>query len=120
MIARFSGWLSSISPKLYAAAAGAGGGAAVNEFVVWLLGVTVWNAPYDAGSYEQAVAAVPEPVAGMVAVVLVAAGVLLGAYMAPGTVAAPVEHEAAPVEDFDDAVAVEGPIHGAHQPLEDD
>lgn len=55
-----------VSPKVIASAAGAGAGATVSSLVVWVLGVTFWGAPTSAQAADQAIAAVPGPVSGIV------------------------------------------------------
>jgi hypothetical protein len=77
--------LNNIETKVIAAAAGAGGGGAVSGFLLWLLGVTVWGVPKDADHATQAVAAVPMPVALLLAVALAVIGAALGGYRAPHT-----------------------------------
>lgn len=55
-----------IRPKVLAATLGAGAGATISAFVLWLLGVLVWRAHGGAPSATVAVAAVPGPVSGVV------------------------------------------------------
>jgi hypothetical protein len=66
-----------IETKVVAATAGA----AVGEFVLWLLGVTVWHVSSAADHASQAVGAVPTPVS---ALILMGATALAG-YFAPHT-----------------------------------
>lgn len=59
-----------VSPKVYAASAGAGGAAVLSSLVLWGLGVAFWNQPSAAGSAAAAIAAVPTPVAAFITFVL--------------------------------------------------
>lgn len=71
--------------KVVAAAAGGGVAAAAKDFILWLLGVTVWHAPNTAANAGTAVAAVPAPVATLTGVLLTAALVFISGYAAPHT-----------------------------------
>jgi uncharacterized membrane protein len=62
-----------ISPKAVASTGGAGLGAVLATFVTWLLGVAVWNASSAAAKADDAVAAVPTPIAAVIALVIPAA-----------------------------------------------
>jgi hypothetical protein len=55
-----------LSPKVVASAAGAGLGTAISSLIVWLLGVLVWGQPGTAAAVNDAMAAVPTPVSGLV------------------------------------------------------
>lgn len=55
-----------IESKVKASAVGAGAGAAVGSAVLWLLGVLVWDAPNSAEAANDAMAAVPGPIAAVV------------------------------------------------------
>lgn len=59
-----------VSPKVYAASAGAGGAAILSSLVLWGLGVAFWNQPSAAGSAADAIAAVPTPLAAAITFVL--------------------------------------------------
>ncbi len=59
-----------VSPKVIAATAGAGVGAAVTTMTLWFLGVMVWRADSSAAAAAEAVAAVPAPVSGLIALVI--------------------------------------------------
>ena len=76
---------SKVETKVIAGVSGTAIGAALAQFLIWLLGVTVWSVPITATQAEAAMAAVPSPVAGLVTVLCAA---LLGAvfgYQAPHT-----------------------------------
>ena len=66
-----------LSPKVVASAAGAGLGTAISSLIVWLLGVLVWDQPWTAVAVNDAMAAVPTPVSGLV-FLLVTAGSAAG------------------------------------------
>ncbi len=59
-----------VSPKVVAATAGAGIGAAVTTMTLWVLGVVAWDSPSSAAAAADAVAAVPAPVSGVIALVI--------------------------------------------------
>jgi hypothetical protein len=86
--------MSTIESKVIAATAGSGAGAAISAFVLWLLGITVWHVPNSADLAGSAVAAVPTPVAGLIAIVLTTSRVLTmtasSMYPGPGDPAAAV------------------------------
>ena len=63
-----------VSPKVIAAAAGAGAGATISSLLIWVLGITVWSAPATAQSVDQAIAAVPAPVSAFVVLVVTVVG----------------------------------------------
>lgn len=75
-----------IETKVIVGAAGAGAGAAVSAFLLWLLGCVFWGQSWDAASATDAVAAVPEPVAGVLALLVTAAGSFAAGYAAPHTI----------------------------------
>jgi hypothetical protein len=68
------------SPKVIASAAGAGVGATVSTLIVWLLGVVVWKQPMTAAAVNDAVTAVPSPVAGLILLLLTAASAAVPGY----------------------------------------
>jgi hypothetical protein len=80
--------MKTIETKVIAAGAGAGLGSAVGTFLLWLLAVTVWNAPNSATNAASAVAAVPAPVADLVLVVLAVLGAVVSGYIAPHSIRA--------------------------------
>lgn len=77
--------MAAIEAKVLAAAAGSGLGAAVSSFLTWLLGVTIWHASASAGSVAAAVAAVPEPVSGLLVIGVGIASATIAGYAAPHT-----------------------------------
>ena len=74
-----------IETKVIAAASGSGLGAAVGTFLTWLLGVTIWGAPASAEAVSKAVSAVPQPVFGLLTILVGVAGAAIGGYVAPHT-----------------------------------
>ena len=71
--------LKNIEAKVYAALVGSGAGGAVSVFVLWLIGLAF------GGSGDQAAAAVPAPVTGVVLALLPALGAAIGGYSAEHT-----------------------------------
>ena len=74
-----------VEAKVYAATIGTGAGAVVSAFVVWLLGVLIWAAPFTAPGATEAVAAVPGPVVAIVSLVITVGSTFLGGYVAKHT-----------------------------------
>lgn len=74
-----------IEGKVWAATVGTGAGAVVSGFVVWLLGVLVWQAPFTSEGATQAVASVPGPVVAIVGLVITVGGAFIGGYSAKHT-----------------------------------
>lgn len=74
-----------IESKVYAGTLGTTAAAAVSAFTLWALGVLIWGASADSASATDAVAAVPGPVAGLVAILLPAIGSFVGGYIAKHT-----------------------------------
>ena len=63
-----------ISPKVLAATGGAGLGAVVSPFVIWLVGVLVFGVPGDAIHQAEAMAAVPSVVNSLIIALLAVVG----------------------------------------------
>jgi hypothetical protein len=59
-----------VSPKVVAGAAGAGFGQALAWLCLWVLGASVWRAGWSADAADNAIAAVPWPLAGFILVTL--------------------------------------------------
>lgn len=59
-----------VSPKIVAAAAGAGFGTALGNVLVWLLGAALWHGGWSADQVGAAMDAVPGPVSAVVVVVV--------------------------------------------------
>ena len=76
---------SRVETKVIAGAAGAGGGAAVSAFLLWLMGCVLWGASWDSGGADEAIAAVPWPVSGLLGLVLTVAGSAIAGWLAPHT-----------------------------------
>jgi hypothetical protein len=69
-----------ISPKLYAAAIGAGAGTILSTFLLWLIGASAFDAGWDADSVDNAIVAVPTPLALVVGLVITLGLTALGAW----------------------------------------
>jgi len=74
-----------IETKVLAAMIGGGGGAALSTFLLWLLGVVFWGASSAAGDAATAIASVPQPVSGLIVILLSAGLAAVGGYAAPHT-----------------------------------
>lgn len=77
--------MTTIETKVIAAAAGSGLGAAISSFLLWVLGVAVFGASSSADQVTKALAAVPEPVGGLLAILITIGSGFLGGYIAPHT-----------------------------------
>lgn len=75
----------AVEGKVWGATVGSGAGATISAFVLWLLGVFVFHAQASAGNSVEAVASVPGPVAGIVALAITAGGTFLGGYITKHT-----------------------------------
>jgi hypothetical protein len=71
---------SAVSPKIVAAAAGAGAGAVVSTLILWIIGVTAYGVPGDAISVSDAVAAVPSPITAAIGLTLTILGAAIPGY----------------------------------------
>lgn len=80
-----NGLYKKVETKTIAAPAGAGGGAVVSGFVLYLLGVIAYNASATANSGADAVGAVPAPVTAFTVFVLATIGAWVASYLAPHT-----------------------------------
>lgn len=69
-----------VSPKLYAAAVGAGAGAIISQLLVWLIGGAISHR-WDADGVDNAIAAVPSPLYAFVLLLVTIAGAAIGAYI---------------------------------------
>ena len=74
-----------VETKVVAGAAGAGAGAVISQFLVWLMGCWAWGADWAASKAVDAVAAVPAPVADLVLLTVTVVGAWFAAYRAPHT-----------------------------------
>lgn len=83
-----------VETKVWAGVSGTAAGATISAFLIWLLGVTVWDAPSDADSAQSAVGAVPVPVSALVALVVLLLFNFLSMYIAPHTYREPVDPDA--------------------------
>lgn len=72
--------MNPISPKLYAAAVGAGAGAVISQLLVWLIGAII-SQRWDADGVDNAIAAVPSPLYGFILLLVTIAGAAAGAYI---------------------------------------
>ena len=69
-----------ISPKVYAAAAGAGLGTVLTTLLLWLIGAAISHR-WTADGVDNALAAVPGPLAAFVAAAIIIGGTMLGTYL---------------------------------------
>lgn len=74
-----------VETKVVAGTAGAGAGAVISQFILWMLGCWAWGAPWAAGKAADAVAAVPGPVSGLVVLVVTVIGAYGAGWLAPHT-----------------------------------
>lgn len=74
-----------VENKVWAGTIGGGAGAAIATFVIWMFGVTVWNVVASADNADDAIAAVPFPVVGIVYLLLSTGGTFLAGYLAKHT-----------------------------------
>lgn len=72
--------LATLSPKVLAAGAGAGGGAVVGSVVLWAIGAGIFGGGWDAYSAADAVAAVPAPLSGFVLLTVAVVGAVWAGY----------------------------------------
>jgi len=77
--------VSNIETKVIAATAGSGLGAALSTFLLWVFGVFVVGASSSADQVAKALAAVPEPVGALLAILVAILGAFVGGYSAPHT-----------------------------------
>ena len=77
--------MSSIETKVIAATAGSGLGAALSAFFLWIVGVFAFGASFAADQVPKALAAVPEPVGALLAILVAILGAFVGGYAAPHT-----------------------------------
>ncbi len=70
-------------PKVTLGTIAGGSGAILSAFLLWVLGVTVFDIPFTADQADDAIAAVPWPITGLVGLVLTVGGYFFGGYMAP-------------------------------------
>lgn len=94
---------SPVEAKVYAATIGGGAGAIVSAFLVWLLGVLVWDAPSTSAAAAEAVAAVPGPVTAIVGLIITVGSTFLGGYLARHT-PRPTPDAEPEAEDLDERV----------------
>ena len=70
-------------PKVVAGTVGAGFGVAISNFILWVLGVTIWGASTDAVFNDKAIAAVPSAVSHPIDLLVPAALAFLLGWLAP-------------------------------------
>jgi hypothetical protein len=70
-----------VSPKLYAAAIGAGAGTIASTFALWLLGAWAFGAGWSSDRVDNAIAAVPTPLALFVGLLITLGLTAAGAYI---------------------------------------
>jgi hypothetical protein len=71
--------------KVVAGTSGAGAGFVVSQFVLWLLGGWVWGASWTSNAGIDAIAAVPQPAAEMIGLVVTVIGAYVFGWLAPHT-----------------------------------
>lgn len=77
--------MKPVESKVIAATAGSGLGAALSAFLLWLVGVLAFGASSAADQVPKALAAVPEPVGALLAILVAIGGAFIGGYAAPHT-----------------------------------
>jgi hypothetical protein len=77
--------VSNIETKVIAAGGGAGLGAAVSTFLVWLLGVLVFGGSASADQVTKTAGAVPEPAGALLAILVTIGSGILAGWAAPHT-----------------------------------
>jgi len=73
--------MNPISPKVWSAGIGAGAGTIISTFLLWLLGAFLFRAGSSADRVDNAIAAVPSPLAAVVVLAVTVGLTLLGAYV---------------------------------------
>ncbi len=76
---------AGVEAKVYSGTLGAGAGATISGFILWLLGIYGWHAQKGAHYATDAVAAVPGPVASIVALLVTVGGAFIGGYLGKHT-----------------------------------
>jgi hypothetical protein len=71
--------------KVVAGTSGAGAGFIVSQFILWLIGCWAWGASWAADKAVDAIAAVPQPAAEMIGLVVTVLGAYIFGYLAPHT-----------------------------------
>ena len=71
--------------KVVAGTSGAGAGFILSQFILWLLGCWAWGASWAADNAVKAIAAVPQPAAEMIGLVVTVIGAYIFGYLAPHT-----------------------------------
>jgi len=77
--------MNTVEAKVIAATAGSGLGAALSAFLLWIVGVFAFGASSAADQVPKALAAVPEPVGALLAILVAILGAFIGGYSAPHT-----------------------------------
>jgi hypothetical protein len=96
--------------KVVAGTSGAGAGFILSQFILWLLGCWAWGASWAADKAVDAIAAVPQPAAEMIGLVVTVIGAYVFGWLAPHT------HRPAPDPDPTPAPTAPKPItldHGS-------
>lgn len=92
-----------ISPKVVAATSGAGAGAIVSGFLVWLIGASAYGVGFAAADADAAVAAVPIQITGMISLVLTVVGAFIPGYQTTDPARSAAAAPSADPEDVDPA-----------------
>ena len=77
--------MRNIEAKVIAAAAGSGLGAALSAFLLWVVGVLGFGASSASDQVPKALAAVPEPVGALLAILVAIGATFLAGFAAPHT-----------------------------------
>ena len=77
--------MKNLETKVIAAMGGSGLGAALSAFLLWVVGVLAFGASSAADQVPKALAAVPEPVGALLAILVAIGGAFIGGYAAPHT-----------------------------------
>jgi hypothetical protein len=72
--------MNPISPKVWAAAIGAGAGTILSTFLLWLLGAGIFHGGWSADRVDNAIAAVPTPLSLFVGLLVTLGLTAIGAY----------------------------------------
>lgn len=74
-----------VETKVKAGAIGAVGGGVASQVILWFLGCAVWGVPWDASHVDNAIASVPGPLFGLVAMLIPAVASYWAGYQARHT-----------------------------------
>jgi hypothetical protein len=75
--------MSRVETKVWAAVVGGGGGTVIGNALLWVLGVTAWGAPSDAGHSKAALDAVPPYISSLITLGVATIGTFAAGWYAP-------------------------------------